>query len=287
MAQADAKEGLLRCELSDVLTDSANSLGVTRTVRQEDGVGREGERLGRGGRRGNHRHIETLLDQQSKNIALDSEVVGDEPEATARTGGPGHLALDPRPAAVAPLVGLLAGHLGDEITTVETGRAPGAIDQVRLVLVLRIGAENAHLGASLANASHQRAGVDTCNSRHARVAQPGVETTRCPPAARDPKEFLDHESRQKGAIRLFILRVHPDVSDLCIGHGDDLTGIGWIGQDLLIARHARVEDDLAFAQGVGSEGEATKHPPVGERQTCWSKKTAGQVHPMSTPRSEW
>ena len=45
------------------------------------------------------------------------------------------------------------------------------------------------------------------------------------------------------------------VADLRARHRDDLTGIGRIGEDLLVAGHARVEHDLAgrFARGAGRQ----------------------------------
>ena len=50
------------------------------------------------------------------------------------------------------------------------------------------------------------------------------------------------------------------------GEGDDLAGIGGIGQDFLIAGHGGVEADLAHRLAFGAEAEAFDHRAVGQHQ---------------------
>ena len=50
------------------------------------------------------------------------------------------------------------------------------------------------------------------------------------------------------------------------GEGDDLAGIGRIGQDLLIAGHRRVEADLADGGAGRAEADARDHGAVGQHE---------------------
>ena len=54
--------------------------------------------------------------------------------------------------------------------------------------------------------------------------------------------------------RLDVLVVGADVADMGEGEGDDLAGVGGVGQDLLVAGHRGVEADLA--RGVADRADA-------------------------------
>src|SRR5262249_32817359 len=55
-------------------------------------------------------------------------------------------------------------------------------------------------------------------------------------------------------LRLAVLQVHAVIADQGIGHGDDLTLVRRVGQYLLVAGHASVEDDLA--EGLAGRAES-------------------------------
>ena len=59
-----------------------------------------------------------------------------------------------------------------------------------------------------------------------------------------------------GLGRLEILEVDAVVADQRIGHGDDLAGVGGIGEDLLISGHRGVENDLALTGAGAAEDTA-------------------------------
>ena len=79
-------------------------------------------------------------------------------------------------------------------------------------------------------------------------------------------ELANHEASDPGATALQILVVDPVIADFGVGHRHDLTVIGGVGQDLLITRHARVEDDLAIDLAPGAKGPAGKDRTVLERE---------------------
>ncbi len=73
-----------------------------------------------------------------------------------------------------------------------------------------------------------------------------------------------HAGGSGGVHRLGVLLVHADIADMREGEGDDLPGIGRVGQDFLIAGHRRVEADLARRLADGAEAEAFQHRAISQ-----------------------
>ncbi len=63
---------------------------------------------------------------------------------------------------------------------------------------------------------------------------------------------------------LDVLLVRPDDADMGEGEGDDLPGVGGIGEDLLVAGHRGVEADLADGGAGRADAEAFEDQAVGE-----------------------
>ncbi|MGY4482600.1 hypothetical protein ACVWWR_001791 [Bradyrhizobium sp. LM3.2] len=79
----------------------------------------------------------------------------------------------------------------------------------------------------------------------------------------------DHAARagRRGHVhRLDVVVVGADVADMRKGEGDELAGIGGIGEDLLVAGHRGVEADLADGLAFGPETKAFEHRAVGKHQ---------------------
>ena len=66
--------------------------------------------------------------------------------------------------------------------------------------------------------------------------------------------------------RLDILVVGAHIADMRKREGDDLAGIGRIGQDLLVAGDRRVEDELALMHAGTAATESEKDRAVRERE---------------------
>ncbi len=107
----------------------------------------------------------------------------------------------------------------------------------------------------------------------ARVSIPSIPRTPCSsevgvegPArsvvAGQAAQLADDEGADPGAGTLGVLGVDAVVADHRIGHRHDLAMIGGVGEDLLVAGHARVEDDLAIDLAPGSEGPTGEHRSV-------------------------
>ena len=65
---------------------------------------------------------------------------------------------------------------------------------------------------------------------------------------------------------LDVLVVGADIADMREGEGDDLPGIGGVGEDFLVAGHRGVEADFADRVAGGAEAEAFENGAVGEHE---------------------
>src|SRR5207302_9102021 len=63
---------------------------------------------------------------------------------------------------------------------------------------------------------------------------------------------------------LDVLVVGANIADMGKGEGDDLAGIGRIGEDLLIAGHRGIEADLADRMAGGAKAKALQQCAVGK-----------------------
>jgi hypothetical protein len=80
--------------------------------------------------------------------------------------------------------------------------------------------------------------------------------------------LLDDQAARGGRDRLDVLGVGADIADVGEGEGDDLPGIGRVGQRLLVAGHAGVEADLAHLGRLGAEAAAPEDGAVGEHHAA-------------------
>ena len=91
-----------------------------------------------------------------------------------------------------------------------------------------------------------------------------------PPSERQlewsPRRLTYDEPSDLGHRGLPILDVHAIVADQRVRHGDELTRVGRIGQNLLIARHARVEDHFAKGQARSAKEGSVETASVLEKQ---------------------
>src|SRR5208337_1619624 len=99
------------------------------------------------------------------------------------------------------------------------------------------------------------------------------------------EELLHDEARENRPRGLLVLGVHADVSDLCVGHCDDLTRVRGIRQDLLVARHARIEADLTHPDPRGAESSSAVDRSICEDKERGRLKGGAGVHGASTPRA--
>ena len=101
---------------------------------------------------------------------------------------------------------------------------------------------------------------------HAARAQPGVQVLRRAPVGRLGNVLLHHQAARGDRGGLDVLGVGADIADMREGEGDDLAGIGRVGQRLLVAGHAGVEADLADRRRRRRYGRRSRGPRTPRRR---------------------
>jgi len=183
-------------------------------------------------------------------VRLYAEVVGDDVEPLLADRR--DLVTLPRSRAareVEPLHGRLLEDLGEERVGVRIGGGDGT----------------AHRPVR-ADVSGESPRVDIGDPGHTEPREVGVEALLTPPVRRTARR-LSHDEAPGARRRGFqILTVHAVVALQRVGHRHQLTRVRWVGEDLLIPGHARVEDDLTKGGSLGTEGGAVEATAVFEEE---------------------
>ncbi len=122
--------------------------------------------------------------------------------------------------------------------------------------------------ALLADQRGERAGVDAGKADDAAGFEPVVEVARGAVVRRRGDVGVQDDAarprRRRHVDGLDVVLVGADIADMGKGEGDDLPGVGRVGEDLLIAGHGGIEADLADGVTGGAEPMALQHGPVGQ-----------------------
>jgi len=108
--------------------------------------------------------------------------------------------------------------------------------------------------------------VDAGQPDDAVRAQPRIERLGRTVIRRLGNRRADDEAARRRCRRLDILGVGADIADMREGEGDDLAGVGRIGQDFLITGDRRVEADFADRLARRAEAAPPKNRPVRQHQ---------------------
>jgi hypothetical protein len=75
-----------------------------------------------------------------------------------------------------------------------------------------------------------------------------------------------HQTAGGRGLGLVVFIIGAHIANMRESKGDDLRGIGRIGQDFLISRHGRIEADFAYGIALGAYANAFKDTAVGKDQ---------------------
>ena len=124
--------------------------------------------------------------------------------------------------------------------------------------------------AVLADAGGQRPGVDAGDADDVALLEPGIEPLGGAVVGGIGDVGLEHDAADARERRhvdgLDVLVVGADIADMREGEGDDLAGVGRIGEDLLVAGHGGVEADLARRVADRADAAALEARAVREDQ---------------------
>src|SRR5690606_18674439 len=143
-----------------------------------------------------------------------------------------------------------------------------------------VGPEGAGHRAVVPEVPGEAAGVDAPQPGQPVALEEGVEVALGPPVAPPPGQVADDHAAAVGPGALVVGRGDAVVADVDGGEGDDLPGVGRVGDDLLVAGHGRVEHDLPGRHPgaqVGAEQLALEEGAVVEHEH------AGPDHRWASP----
>src|SRR4029077_816950 len=107
---------------------------------------------------------------------------------------------------------------------------------------------------------------------HAAAFQPGVEMFCGAIVRRLGDGGMQHHAagarRRREVHGLDVVVVGAHIADMGEREGDDLAGIGRIGEDFLVTGHGGVEADLADRLAGRAEAKSFEHGAVGQHQQC-------------------
>ena len=160
-----------------------------------------------------------------------------------------------RPAGFVPVIGLGAGYVLHEIHAEQAGpRLRFGLQRADIEHAVRIVADDAFGRAAEPDTPRQLPCVDTGNADQVAARQPVVQRPGRAEIGRLGDRFAQNEAARRHRRGLDVFLVGADIADMREGESDDLTGIGGIRQDLLIAGHRCVEAD--FPDGRACRADA-------------------------------
>ena len=162
------------------------------------------------------------------------------------------------------MYGLAVRHLGRQVGADHLRGLPDARQQPR-----RIGVHTGHTGAhraAVAQVPGQRPGVHAADAHHALGRQPVLQLAGGAPVGADPGRVAHHVAGDPHPARLVVLAVDAGVADVRRGLHDDLAVVRRVGQRLLVAGHAGVEDRLAERLPHAAVRLAAEGAPVLQHQ---------------------
>ena len=236
VAQADAEDRDIAFQKLFQVSDNLNVFrGIPGAVGEHHAVKPAHDLLGRGERRNGDDLAATLL-QLALDIVLHAVVVQRDAVLLLTLGGIG----------AAFLTGYSPHRVFDDISL---HRRDGL-----LVRLEALGVDHAVHHALAAQLAGQTAGVDTRQADDLLLLEVFVQRQAAAPVGGMLRDLAHDKARDPALAGLVILKIDAVVADQRVGHGDDLAVVGGVGQHLLIAGHAGVENDLADALSLVADG---------------------------------
>ena len=216
---------------------------IARAVRQEDAVRVVLQDVvgGRGGRHDGD--VTAQVREAAQDVPLRAVVDRDDAPCRIVLRA---VALAQCPARFGPFIGLRAAYLFCQVHAFQAGPfGRRAAEGGDVELSIRRMRERCVRRAEIADPRRQRARVDPADADQPLRGQPIVKMLRGAPVRRFGDVRAQHAATRGGRQRFDVFRIRTGVADMREGEGDDLAGVGRVGQDLLIPRHRGVEADFA------------------------------------------
>src|SRR5207302_1027294 len=213
-------------------------LRIARTIRQEYAIRRERLHFLRARLRRHDGHAAAEIGEQPQDIALDAEIVGHDVQPLVRADGRA-AALRPH-AALVPLEAALARDNLREIHALQPRELASGFHG-RSLIDLLAGHDAAGLRALLAQHARELARIDAGDGDDAAALEKLGERLVGAPVARQDRQVADDEARGIDLRGFEVFGCGARVADVRAGQCDDLTGVGRIGENFLVARQRGIE----------------------------------------------
>ncbi len=266
VAQADAEEGDAGVEHPAQQLDLAHGRArVAGAVGEEHAVGVQGQDLGEGRRLRQDVDAHAPFGQLPGGAGLDAQVDGghdgDGLGAGEVPGGFDDVALGRGHLGGQGLArhARLAAHGVQADVDGGPGGAGGAVGPGGQGLA---GEDAGAHGAALAQVAGQGPGVDLAHAHDPGARQLVLQFAPGPPGRGAPGRVAHHVAGDPDPARLGVLVVDARIADVGGGLHHDLAVVGGVGERLLVAGHAGVEDDLAHGAPGGAVGPSAQHVAV-------------------------
>ncbi len=171
--------------------------------------------------------------------------------------------------SISPVVGCRGGNVFDEVAPRHRRQGLGLAHKLGVVGYFR--ADHAVDRTSLSDMAGQSASVNIGDAHNALASEIFVQRLAATKITRQRAKLLDNERSNLNflAVRLDIFRGYAIITDERIGHRHNLSSIGRVGENLLITSHACVENHLARAVALCSEGQACHYKSVSQGQLAY------------------
>ena len=148
-----------------------------------------------------------------------------------------------RPAGTeTPLIGAFGA---DNASQIHAGKSRELLRKLNGLLGLYLAGNDATgLGALLPEDAGQLAGIDTRDSLQIPAPQEFLERHFRPPVAFQQGQITNHKTSCENLLTLKVSTVRAGITDMGVCQCNDLTSVGRVSENLLIARHGGIKNYL-------------------------------------------
>ena len=235
---------------------------ITWTIGEEHAIWIQCQDDVRGRLRRDHCHSAIALSNHAKNVALDPEIVGDNVERFFKSCG--LVAAFPLPDTFAPFIGLLDAYFLRQVHALETRESARFFQSTGCAELLKgIARQQTTIQRPLvAQESRQTARVDVRDRDNIVRTQKVFEGLLVTPVAGHSGQIANHQPGSPDIVRFVVFISSAGVANMGIRQCDDLSCVGRISENFLIAGHGRVEHDFPARNTVSPDSAAAKNTAI-------------------------
>jgi hypothetical protein len=265
--QANAEYGYVAEQLADIFDAVGNGFRIAGSVGKKYAIRLHRQNLFGGSPSRNDLHFALRIDEDTKDVLLNAEIVGHYTKALGFLFGSRFVCLGHREArnrTLIPAVRLCTAHPTRQFETAHGGNGARFFDEP---LGRRsVGRDDSAKSADLADVPNQCACVEVPDYRNAVAFQIMLRGFGGAPVGGQARKFAHNERFDERPRGFLVIEIRADIADVWIGEADNLAGIAGIAENFLIAGEAGIKNDFAAAPRAGACSAPVKESSVLERE---------------------